>query len=96
MRRSAARDALVNAPFLRTVRRHLVPQSFRDWVKEHWRMHERPRLPAHKRGELEEVFDADLALLGTWLGRDLSCASFERLTDESPPEWSPEAAELAT
>jgi hypothetical protein len=37
---------------------------------------------------LREVFDADLAQLGLWLGLRLDCANFHELTVDSPREWA--------
>ncbi|MEM8810144.1 MAG: sulfotransferase domain-containing protein [Cyanobacteria bacterium P01_G01_bin.38] len=87
MRKSAWRDALVNAPILSDIRRHLVPQSTRDWVKGFWQMQQRPRLSDRERAWLEAKFDQDLAILGDWLGRELSCKNFVSATLDSPASW---------
>ncbi|MEO1400899.1 MAG: sulfotransferase [Cyanobacteria bacterium J06635_1] len=76
LRESAWRDALVNTPILSHLRRTLVPQSARDWVKSLWQMQQRPELSEGDRAWLEAKFDADLAILGDWLGLELSCQNF--------------------
>lgn len=76
LRKSSWRDAIVNAPILSSIRRHWVPQSFRDWVKGFWQMQHRPQLSVQDRTWLEAKFDIDLAILGDWLGMELSCKNF--------------------
>lgn len=76
LRESAWRDALVNAPVLSTIRKNLVPKSFRKWVKGLWQMQSRPELKPKEQAELEAMLDQDLAILGRWLGRELSCKNF--------------------
>ncbi|MEO1621284.1 MAG: sulfotransferase, partial [Cyanobacteria bacterium J06632_3] len=68
LRESAWRDALVNAPGLKTIRKNLVPKSVRLWVKGLWQMKERPQLNDAEQAELEAKLNQDLALLGRWLG----------------------------
>jgi len=96
LRRSPLRDALVNLPLLRTVRRQVVPKSFRERVKRLWTMTERPQLSRKQREQLAAVFDEDLATLGTWLGVELSCTNFVRVATNGPHEWvqPPEANHL--
>lgn len=87
IRRSPLRDAVVSAPGVRAIRKHLVPQSARDWVKGFWKMSSRPALSDVRRAELARVFDEDLALLGAWLGMELTCENFKDATTPAPLEW---------
>jgi len=87
LRTCAWRDALLNAPGA-TAARRLLPQSWRDRVKRRWTMNERPALGEDARRRVEGVFDEDLARLGEWLGRDLSCETFASVTEGDAPEWT--------
>ena len=44
LRESPLRDSIVNAPILRTIRKRLIPKSWRERVKEFWQIKERPQL----------------------------------------------------
>lgn len=88
MRRSPLRDALLDAPVLGPLRRRLVPRRVRDRVKRLWTLERRPELGPERRAELEAAFDADLAELGRWLGRELRCGDFPRLPAQPPPHWT--------
>ena len=87
MRTSAWRDALVENPVLQTLRRSLVPKSFRTWVRGLWTMKKRPELSPEHVEWLEEIFNEDLAQLGEWLGIDLGCANYEEKVSDHPLEW---------
>ena len=39
-------------------------------------MQSRPELKPKEQAELEAMLDQDLAILGQWLGRELSCENF--------------------
>lgn len=88
MRRSPLRDAILEQPLLRDLRRRLIPKAIRERVRDLWRMKARPELTAAQLARLEERFDADLALLGTWLGTTLSCRTFVATTAERALGWS--------
>lgn len=82
--KSAWRDALVEAPGLKQIRRWFVPKQVRTWVRELWTMKKRPELTSDHIIHLQTVFNEDLATLGAWLCTDLSCESFkERVTQQS-------------
>lgn len=87
LRKSAWRDALVEAPVLSTIRRRLVPRGVRDRVKRLWTMERRPAIPADRIEGLKATFDADLARLGAWLGISLSCDTFGTVAVGDPPGW---------
>jgi hypothetical protein len=72
------RDALVETPGLRELRQWLIPKSFRTWVRGLWSMKQRPELSAENIQYLQEVFDQDLAILGSSLGiESLCCENFK-------------------
>lgn len=86
MRTSPLRDALLNAPVLRTVRKWF-PRDLRDRVKGLWQMKKRPELSEATRQRVEAVFDQDLAELGALLDVELNCANFKAVTSERPLDW---------
>ena len=85
IRRFPLYGALVESGLATTFRRALVPQSWRNAVKDMLR--KRPVLGEQVRAELEAVFDEDLARLGRWLGCPLNCANFKSATAAEPLEW---------
>ncbi len=76
MRKSRWRDAIVDAPVLREIRRKLIPKSAREWVKSLWTMKEKPKLNSQQTEKLRAVFDEDLCRLGSWLGAELNCENY--------------------
>jgi hypothetical protein len=92
LRDSPLRNALVQAPVLGTLRRALVPGALSERVKSYWRMGvDPPRIPPDLEARLRDVFDIDLARLGSWLDIRLDCESFRSVTEREPPAWSEEA-----
>lgn len=81
------RDMLVNLPVVTTIRKRLIPQSWRDRVKQQWQMTERPTLSPEVELQLEQLFNVDLALLGEWLGVQLDCENFRDVTSTSALAW---------
>jgi Sulfotransferase domain len=88
MRESLVRDAIVNAPVLRAIRKRFVPRSWRDRVKRLWQIKQRPQLSDSTVQYLEEIFDADLSRLGRWLNIELSCRRFHEVAISTVPMWS--------
>ncbi|NER78829.1 MAG: sulfotransferase domain-containing protein [Leptolyngbya sp. SIO1D8] len=84
MRDSVWRDAIVNQPILRLLRRTFVPKSIRIWVRSFWQMKKRPELTTESHQYLEKLFDQDLETLGQWLGINLTCANFKAAVDIGP------------
>lgn len=84
MRDSAWRDAIVEQPLLRLLRRTLVPKSLRTWVRGFWQMKERPQLSSESQQYLEKLFDEDLHVLGQWLGISLTCETYKTDIKEGP------------
>jgi hypothetical protein len=87
MMASPWRDALVSQPVLQSLRRTLVPKSFRTWVRGLWQMKKRPELTPERISHLENIFDEDLAVLGNWLGVELTCKNFKTAVDAGPDRF---------
>ncbi len=89
LRPSTVREVLVQAPVLTTIRQRVVPRRWSRSLKELWRARvEPPRLSAVLEARLREVFDADLAQLGSWLGVHLDCDNFREATAGRAHEWA--------
>jgi hypothetical protein len=88
LRPSPVRDVLVQAPVLTTIRQRVVPRRLSESLKGFWRARvEPPRLTSVIEQRLREVFDADLAQLGSWLGVSLDCESFHERTAGCAYQW---------
>jgi len=88
LRPSPIREALVQAPILSRLRRRIVPEYWSQSFKERWRAQiDPPRIPAHLIERLRDVFDADLAQLGAWLGITLDCENFHEITIGRAHDW---------
>ena len=57
-------------------------------AKRRWAI-EAPRPSAATLERLREVYDADLARLGEWLGVELTCDNFKTATVGLVPSWQP-------
>lgn len=89
LRRNPVRDAIINLPGLKSLRRSLVPQAWRDRIRGLWMMKQRPQLSEANIARLREIFDADLATLGAWLGRDdLCCDNFKQIAKNTTLNWT--------
>jgi hypothetical protein len=89
LRPSPMREVLVQAPVLKTIRRRVVPRRWSQSLKGLWRARiEPPRLTPVLTSRLCQVFDADLAQLGSWLGLRLDCENFHEATVGRAHEWS--------
>ncbi len=87
MIKSAWRDAIVEAPGLKQLRRLLIPKSFRTWVRSLWTLQQKQELTPENIEKLTNIFDQDLAILGSWLGVELTCANFEETAKTSSLDW---------
>ncbi|WP_169974940.1 sulfotransferase family protein [Tautonia rosea] len=87
MRKNALRDAIVEAPVLRQLRRALVPKAVRTWVRGLWTLKQKPRLSPRQLARLVDLFNDDLATLGSWLGVPLSCPTFKDTVKAGGLEW---------
>jgi len=88
LRSSPWRDAIVNFPGVKALRRALVPQSVRDRIKSFWTIGARPELSAATKSRLAATFNDDLATLGRWLGREITCENFTRQAVADHPAWA--------
>ncbi len=89
LRPSPVREVLVQAPVLTTIRQRVVPRRLSESLKGFWRARiEPPHLTSSLEARLREVFDADLAQLGSWLGLTLDCENFHDATVGRAPEWA--------
>ena len=70
------------------VRRNFLPQSLRNFVKSKLTMRNRPQLSEERLSELEMTLNQDLEKLGSYLGVELSCKSFKRITRENSLNWT--------
>ncbi len=84
LRKSPVREAVLDLPGLKQLRRGLLPQGVRDWAKGFWRIDSRPELSPDKVRELEGEYDKDLATLGGMLGVELCCANFKDIVMRRP------------
>lgn len=81
------RDRLVEAPGLKQIRRWFIPKSFRTWVRGLWTMKKKPELDPQQIENLRAIFDEDLAVLGSWLGIELSCENFKDIVKTESRDW---------
>jgi len=88
LRNSALRDAIVWNPGVTWLRRRFIPQGWRDHVKRLWQMKRRPQLSAELLTRVEQRFDEDLAVLGEWLGVELTCENFQDVVTAKPLEFA--------
>lgn len=89
LRSNPLRDAVLDFPPLRMLRRSLVPKALRNRVKKAWQITEKPVLSAASQEWLTARFDEDLATLGNWLGVPLDCGTFKEAVRDRPHDWSP-------
>ncbi len=88
LRRSPLRQALVSLPILTPIRQAIVPRVLAEPVKTLLRAHvEVPGLASETTERLRDLFDADLAQLGDWVGMSLNCDNFREVTTERAMEW---------
>lgn len=88
LRPSPVREVLVQARVLNTIRQRVVPRRWSQSLKRLWRAHvEPPRLTPVLTARLSEVFDADLAQLGSWLNHRIDCANFHEATIGQAHDW---------
>jgi hypothetical protein len=89
LRPSPIRQALLQMPVLRGVRRRVLPRKWSQSAKVFWRAQiEPPQVPPDLTARLREVFDIDLNQLGAWLGMRLDCANFDTVTAGQPLFWA--------
>ena len=62
-------------------------------MKRRWRVEGRPGLSPATEARVRRIFDEDLAVLGPWLGLQLTSATFKQVAKNVMPAWSPKAVE---
>jgi hypothetical protein len=87
MQKNSLRDFVVEFPGLKTIRKNLIPQSWRDGVKTMWTMQQKPQLNPEQTTYLTDLFDRDLAILGSWLGTELDCDRYKQIVRSRSFNW---------
>jgi len=87
IRRFPFDDLLIYSQPATWLRRSLFPKTLRNRVKQRLTMRKRPQIPEDVKLKLESVFDHDLEKLGKWLGVELKCNNFSRVTQSGGLEW---------
>jgi hypothetical protein len=88
LRPSPIRVALVQAPVLSSLRQRIVPRHWSQSLKGLWRAQiEPPTMQPDLIARLRDIFDADLAQLGSWLGISLDCENFHATTIGRAHDW---------
>lgn len=88
VRRFPLYGLVVDSAVATWLRRALIPQGWRDWVKARLSMQQRPVLGQKVRAALEAEFDPELARLGEWLGKPLNCKNFKQVTGAEELNWA--------
>jgi hypothetical protein len=92
LRPSPIREVLVRVPVLAGLRQRVIPRQWSQSIKELWRARiDPPYLSPSTTAYLREIFDADLAELGSWLGVTLNCDNFHEVTIDQVHRWAPSA-----
>jgi Sulfotransferase family len=87
LRRGLMTNRILGVPWLRTLRRRLVPESLRNRAKKFWQIRRRPEITSAERDRLRRVFDDDLGRLGGKLGIPLSCENYKDSVIARSLEW---------
>ena len=87
MIKSRWRDFLVDTPGLQQLRRWFIPKNFRNWVKTFWMIRNKPELSSENIRYLQQIFDQDLEILGSWLGIEIRCDNFKQIAKTSSINW---------
>lgn len=70
-------DLLINSSFMTWLRRRFVPKAVRNRIKKNFTLQQRPVIDDAHLERLNQIFDKDLALLGKWMGCDLSTENYK-------------------
>lgn len=87
IRRFPLDDLLIYSAPATWLRRMLFPKALRNQIRSRLTMRKRPQLPESVRARVEAVFDEDLETLGKWLGVELNCRNFSKVTRNVGLEW---------
>lgn len=87
---SSLRDGVKKIPGYERLR-GLVPEATIERIRDRWRPTERPTLDPAQEAAVTAVLDADLRTLSSWLGTDLTVATFSEVTGLlEAPTWGPD------
>ncbi len=88
LRNSPLRETLVQLPLLSALRHALLPRRLVDALKAFWKIGvDPPPVSSSLSDRLRELFDEDLARLGSWLGIELDCGSFHEAARKPSVVW---------
>ena len=89
LRSSRIRDALVQSPLITGLRRTILPRSWSEALKHLWKVRNGPPpVPSELHNRLRDIFDPDLARVGSWLGITLDCDSFHEVSAARTHGWT--------
>ena len=77
IRRFKGYDFVINHPLLAWFRKTLIPQTFRDAVKNKLTLKTRPQIDEEHRQKLTRIFNEDLALLSDFFGVELNLQNYK-------------------
>ncbi len=80
-------ELLVDSPAMTQFRRLLIPKFIRERIKKNLTMQNRPVLSENTVNRLIELFDKDLAVMGEWLGLELTCTNFTQTVLNASLAW---------
>ncbi len=83
---------LIESRMMTFLRRSLIPKSIRNRVKQGLTMQERPVIDEAHLEYLTELFDKDLAVLGQYLGSELSCDNYKQSVVKQNLNWLADAS----
>lgn len=87
LQQSNVRNGMKKVPGYEMLR-GLLPETAVEKVRDRWRPSGRPTLSRSQEAAVAEILDADLARLGSWLGINLTVATFATATAElAAPAW---------
>jgi hypothetical protein len=93
LQHSGLRSGIHRLP-LYDVARRFIPESAVERARRRWRAPELPALTGSQLRRLDDAFDADLEILGSWLGISLTVESFRDTTRRlATPTWQQTALE---
>jgi hypothetical protein len=88
VRRNPVRDSVLAMPGVRSFVRKVVPQQTRHRLMRRWSMQKRPELGPTTLARVQAIYDADLALMGHWLGLQLNSVNFRSVAQDTDAAWA--------
>lgn len=86
-RKTKLRMFITENPVLKTIRQNLIPKSLRNKIRNSWAIQKKPEIEPEKLEYLQNIFDEDLAVVGSWLGIELSCDNYKAKVQENSINW---------